>query len=214
MDIKLLLGVALTLLCVRDAKLIASRRRLAVAFVPLVLVVSACCGLLAERLSATEAEAWLRDPRLWLPATAIHALLALWAIRRGRCQRPADWISVAPTPVFCIGIVSAARLALVYLDGASGLAVGLLFGLAYGIFAAALATWAGLTQRGLAPLRFAAVSHFSALLLIPAAGLDRPLDLQGVDWRATGVVLAVMGVLVGTSFLWHRHRNRAEITAK
>lgn len=214
MDSKLLLGAALVLLCVRDAKLLASRRRLAVVFAPLVLIVSAGCGLLAERLSATEAEAWLRDPRLWLPATAIHALLALWAIGRGRRQRPADWVSVAPTPILCIGIVGAARLALVYLDGASGLAAGLLIGLAYGISAAALATWDGLTRRGLAPLRFAAVSHFSALLLIPAAGLNRPLDLQGVDWRVTGAVLAAVGSLVGASFLWHRYRSRAEVTAK
>lgn len=214
MDFKLLLGAALALLCLRDAKLIASGRRLAVAFVPFVLIVSAGCGLLAERMSAKEAEAWLRDPRLWLPAIAMHALLALWAIGRGRQQRPADWISVAPTPIFCIGIVGAARLALVHIDGASGLAAGLSLGVAYGILVAALATWTGLARRGLAPLRFAAVSHFSALLLIPAAGLDRPLDLQGVDWRVTGVVLAVVGSLVGASFFWHRHRNRVEVTAK
>lgn len=214
MDIKLLLGAALALLCVRDAKLIASRPRLAFAFAPLVLIASAGCGLLAERLAATEAEAWLRDPRLWLPATAIHALLALLAIGRGRRQRPPNWIAIAPTPIFCIGIVGATRLALVYIDGASGLAAGLLLGLAYGISAAALATWAGLRQRGPAPLRFAAVSHFSALLLIPAAGLDRPLDIQGVDWRVTGIVLAAVGAFVGASFVWHRHRNRVAITAK
>lgn len=214
MDTKLLLGAALAILCVRDAKLVASRRRLAVAFVPLVLIVAACCGLVAERLSAAEAEAWLRDPRLWLPATAMHALLALWTMGRGRRQRPADLISVAPTPIFCIGIVGAARLALVHIDGASGLTVGLGCGLAYGTLVAGLATWRGLTRRGLTPLRFAAVSHFSALLLIPAAGLDRPLDLQGVDWRVTGAVLAVVGSLVGASFFWHRHRNRVEVTAK
>ena len=214
MDTKLLLGAALAILCVRDAKLVASRRRLAVAFVPLVLIVAACCGFFAERLSATEAEAWLRDSRLWLPAIATHALLALWSVGRGRRQRPADWISVAPTPIFCVAIVGAARLALVQIDGASGLAVGLVFGLAYGTSVAGLATWGGLTRRGLAPLRFAAVSHFSALLLIPAAGLDRPLDLQGVDWRVTGAVLAVVGSLVGASFFWHRHRNRVEVTAK
>ena len=214
MDIKLLLGAALVLLCVRDAKLVASRRRLAVAFVPLVLIVAAGCGLLAERLSATEAEAWLRDPRLWLPASAMHALLALWTIGRGRRQRPADWISVAPTPMFCIGIVGAARLALVHIDGASGVAVGLGCGLAYGTLVAGLVSWGGLTRRGLAPLRFAAVSHFSALLLIPAAGLDRPLELQGVDWRVTGAVLAAVGSLVGASYFWHRHRNRVAVTAK
>lgn len=214
MDIRLLLGVASAIQCVRDAKLIASRPRLAVASVPLLLIATGCCGLLAERLSATEAETWLRDPRLWLPSTALHVLLALWAFRRGQRQRPADLISAAPTPVFCIGAAGAARLALVHIDGVSGLAVGLLFGLAYGVSVAALATWTGLTRRGLDPLRFAAVSHFSSLLLIPAAGLDRPLELQGVDWRATGAVLMLVGSLVAGSYCWHRRRNRIGITAK
>ncbi len=58
-------------------------------------------------------------------------------------------------------------------------------------------------------LRFATLTHLSALCLIPAGAIaDRPIASQPVDWTATAVVLPAVGILLGLSFAWHRWRAR------
>ena len=139
----------------------------------------------------------------------LHALLASLAARRFRRGEAANWIAVAPTPITCIGLTLLSRTVLVHWDGVDGAVVGLLLGTGYGLVAGALA-WALRSRRnGPAALRFACLTHLSALMLVPASAvLDRPLDVQPVDWEKTALVLAGVGALVAGSYFWHRYRRR------
>ncbi len=209
MDRSLVLFVALALFCVRDARLLASRRRLLIAYASLLLVTGGACGLVAENLSATQALELLGDARFLAAAIALHALLGYLSAWRSRSGRPADWISVLPTPVSCVAATGAVRFALMHLDGVSGPVVGVPLGLSYGLVAALLSLRIGARPDSSGALRFSALTHGSALLLVPAsATLDNPLATQPVDWLTTGLLLASVAALIAGSFAWHRLRQR------
>lgn len=215
MDRTLLFAAAAALLCLRDARLLASRPRLGFGFAASVIVAAAACGMLAETLSAAEARGWLADPRFWLPAAATHAALAAWAGVRSLRSKGADWLSLAPVPVWAVAATGTARLALVRIDGVDGVWVGAGLGVAYCLAVGAILAVGRLRGDARSALRFAVASHVSAVLLIPAAAaLDRPFDVQAVDVRATAWVLAGTLLAIGSSFLWHRFRNRSGLTAK
>ena len=209
MDRSLIFGAAVILFCVRDARLLATQRGLFVAFVPILLAVAAGCGLLAERLSESEARELLADIRFWLPAASIHALLSFRSGRRSLLARPPDWLSIMPAPVLCVAMIGAGRQSLTAFDGVAGLQVGLVIGGAYGCAVALLVVSRLCGKDALASLRFASIAHVSALLLVPAlAAPDRPLTAQSVDWLVTGLVLGSVLVIFGASLVWHRIRHR------
>lgn len=215
MDRSLLFGVAVMIICVRDARLLASRPRLSIAYAPIVLGAAVVCGMLAETLSAAEADAWLRDARFWLPAASAHVVLSYWSERLGRRRTIADWITVLPAPVWGVGMIAVGRVVLTDVDGLTGTAVGLAMGVAYVLLVGflALVGWFGSSPAG--ALRFAAISHLSALLLIPVAvALERPIEIQTVDWRVTALVAVFVGLLLAVSFVWHRSRSGSSFTAK
>ena len=214
MDRSLLFGAVVLILCIRDARLLASRPRLSIAYVPMLLGTTVGCGMFAETLSASEADAWLRDVRFWLPAASIHVVLSYWSERRGRLGRSADWLAILPAPVWSVGMIAVGRLALTHVDGLTGVAVGLVMGTAYVLVVGSLALCGWFDKSSAAALRFAAISHLSALLLIPVAvALERPIEIQTVDWRVTALVAGFVGLLLAVSFFWHRSRNGSSFTA-
>ncbi len=209
MDRTLLFGAAVVLFCVRDGRLLASRPPLALVALPVLLAVSAGCGLFAERLSVNDATAWLVDGRFWIPAALLHALLSFRSARRGRTNKRADWISLLPAPVWCVAITGGARMALARFDDVTGLSVGLALGAAYAAAVGSVAIFRRLDPDARAALRFASVTHMSAILLVPAAAmLDRPLSSQPVDWIVTGIVTSFVVLILGLSFALHRLRGR------
>ena len=215
MDRSLLFGAAVMIICVRDARLLASRPRLSIAYAPIVLGAAIACGMLAETLSAAEADAWLRDARFWLPAASAHVLLSYWSERLSRRRTSADWITVLPAPVWGVGMIAVGRLVLTDVDGLTGSAVGLATGMAYVLLVGCLALLGWFDASPAGALRFAAISHLSALLLIPVAvALERPIEMQSVDWRVTALVAAFVGLLLAASFVWHRSRRGTSFTAK
>ena len=209
MDQSLIFGAAAVLFCIRDARLLAARRRLFLAYPPLLVGTAAGCGLVAETLSATEARALLGDSRFWAPAAAIHGALSFRSGRRGLRGKLPDWLSILPTPVLCVVLIGAARYVLAGIDGATGLPVGLALGVSYGCVAALASVTPVARRTASGALRFASVAHVSALLLVPALAVpDRPLAVQDVNWAVTGLVLASVLAILGASFLWHRARSR------
>ena len=205
MDRSLLLGAAVVLLCWRDGRLLATRPRLVLVAVPLVMVAAIACGLLAERLSLDQSNAWLADSRFWLTATFGHGLLAFHASRRSRSGKRADWISVLPTPVWAVSMIGGSRLALAWLDGVTGLTVGLLLGAGYAGAFCAIAFVLRANRDASGALRFASAVQGSAIALFPAAMvLDRPLATQAVDWRASLLVAGLVAALLLASFGLHR----------
>ena len=207
MDRTLLFGAAVALSCVRDARLIATRRRLAAVLSPVALAAAAGCGLVAERLSAADADRWMGDSRFWLPAVLLHATLSLHAARKSRLEGPAGLISVLPTPVWCVAMTGAARIALVRIDGAMGLSTGLALGAAYLVATALIAVLGRARANPRTALRFAAATQISAILLVPAATvLDRSIEGQPVDWLVSGVVISLVALIMALSFAWHRRR--------
>lgn len=215
MDRSLLFGAVVMIICVRDARLLASRPRLSFAYVPIVLGAAVVCGMLAETLSAAEADAWLRDARFWLPAASTHVLLSYWSERLGRRGTRADWIAVFPAPVWGVGMIAVGRLVLTDVDGLTGPATGLAMGIAYVLLVGSLALLGWFDAGPASALRFAAISHLSALLLIPVAvALERPIEIQTVDWRVTALVGVFVGLLLAVSFIWHRSRSGSSFTAK
>ncbi len=209
MDRSLVFGAVAVLFCIRDARLLRVRPRLAFAYGPMLLLAGAMCGLAAESLSADGALAVVLDVRFWLPAIAVHAALSYGSARRSRLGKPPDWLSVLPGPVLCAAMVGAGRLALARIDDSSGLATGLALGCAFA-GASGLVAATGLLGRDAAgSLRFAAVTHLSALLVVPAlAAPESPLAAQPVDWRVTALVLGAVGTVLLLSFAWHRARSR------
>ena len=211
MDRTFVFGAAAVLFCLRDARLLGARPRLVFSFVPITGAAGAACGLAAESLSAVAASSLVGNVRFWLPATAIHAAQAYWCVRRNRLGRPPDWISALPGPLVVVAMVWAARLALVQVDGAEGLHVGAAIGLAYGAICGALGATGLVGRSPPDALRFGAVVHLSALLMIPAlAAPDQPLGEQPVDWPLTAAVTAAIAALVLLSFAWHRYRFRRQ----
>lgn len=208
MDRTLLFGAAVLLFCVRDGRLAGSRPITSAAALPILLAASAGCGLVAERISADEATAWLTDVRFWLPSVVLHALLAFHAARLGRMNRQVHWISLLPAPVWLVTTTGGARAALTWIDGVTGVAVGLALGAAYSAAAGSLALWGRFDRAPQAALRFASATHISAILLVPAATvLDRPLSSQRVDWFVTAIVIGSVALILGLSFAWHRFRE-------
>ena len=209
MDRSLVFGAAVVLFCVRDARLLAARRRLFAPYFPMLLAAAAGCGLLAETLSASEARDIIVDPRFWVPAAAIHAALSFRSGRRSHLGKPPDWLSVMPGPVLCVAMVGAGRFALANLADTTGLTVGLALGSAHGTVVALVATSRLLGGNPSESLRFASIAHVSALLLVPAlAAPDRPLAIQPVDWPATVLVIGSVLLLLGLSVALHRMRQR------
>ena len=208
MDRTLLFGAAVALFAIRDARLLASKPRICFAILPLLVALSIGCGLIAERLSASEALAWLSDVRFWVPATLLHVALAYWSARRSHRTKPVDLISALPTPVWAVVMIGCAREALARAANSTGLSVGIVLGSAY-LLAVGLAFGISRPSRNdSAALRLAAVTHISALLLIPGATmLNRPLAVQPVDWPATGAVITGVTLLLTLSFAWHRLRR-------
>ena len=209
MDRTLLFGAAVLLFCVRDGRLLASRPGISIATIPILLVASAGCGLLAERISLDQATAWLADFRFWMPASLLHLLLSFHAVRRGRLGKQVDWVSLMPAPVWFVAVTGGAWMALARMDNVTGLMVGLVLGTAYSAGVGLIAVWGRSRSDPQAALRFGAMSHISAILLVPAATvLDRPLSGQPVDWLVTAVVLGSLAILLALSFAWHRYRRR------
>ena len=121
---------------------------------------------------------------------------------------PVDVISVLPPPVWWVALTGADREVLARVPDTTGLSVGILLGCAY-VLAVGLA-FAILRpgQDHPTALRFAAVTHICAVLLVPGATiLDRPLATQPVDWPVTGVVMTAVTLLLTLSFAWHRLRR-------
>ena len=209
MDRTLLFGAAVLLFCVRDGRLVGARPIASAAALPILLAASAGCGLVAERISADEATAWLTDVRLWLPALLLHALLSFHSARLGRMNKQVDWISLLPAPLWLVATTGGARAALASIDGVTGVPVGLALGAAYSAAAGSLAIWGRFDRGPRAALRFASVTHISAILLVPAATvLDRPVSGQRVDWFVTAIVIGSVALILGMSFVWHRYRRR------
>lgn len=208
MDRTLLFGAAVLLFCIRDGRLLASRPGISFVAVPILLATSVACGLVAERISADEASAWLSDVRFWIPAMLLHALLAFRSGSLGRAQRRVDWISLLPAPVWTVAMIGGARMALVWTENVTGLSVGIVLGLGY-VGAVGIVALSGRFDRASRPaLRFAAVNHISAILLVPAATvLDRPLAGQPVNWSVTAAVIGAVALVLGLSFAWHRFRR-------
>lgn len=208
MDSTIMFGGALALFCLRDARLVALRHRLFIASMAMSLAAAAGCGLVAERLSAQGADAWLRDERFWIPAALIHAALAIHALQSARSGKPARWVSLLPAPVWCVAIIGASRTGLAGTQELTGLAVGLALGAAYVCAVGVVAKICRETRNAAPAHRFASVSHLSAFLLVPAAAiLDRPLAVHGVDSRTTAIVLCCVGAILAASFGWHRARS-------
>ena len=209
-----LFAVAAVLFCLRDARVIAIRPTLAWLFVPLALGVSVGCGLLAENLSEAEAQAWLDDFRMWGPAVSLHIAAGLWGAVLARRERLPDWTTVVPGAVVVVGAVGAMREALISLDDATGLVVGLAVGGAYVVLACGLTAIVGTRQGARATVRLAALVHIAALTLIPIQPtITQTVPLQAVDWPATAVVLSAVCLLVAGSCALHRRRYRRHSTA-
>ena len=209
MDRTLLFGAAVLLFCVRDGRLVGSRPIMSVSAFPTLLAAAAGCGLVAERISADEATAWLTDVRFWVPAALLHALLSFRSARLGRMNKQVDWISLLPAPVWLVAMTGGARAALAWIDGVTGVTVGLVLGAAYLAAAGSLALLGRFDRAPRAALRLASVTHISAILLVPAATvLDRPLSSQPIDWFVTTIVIGSVALILGLSFAWHRFRGR------
>ena len=209
MDQDLVLVSALALFCLRDARLIVSRPGLLFALVPLLLLASGACGVVAENLSAQRAGELLGDPQLWVCAMLLHAALAFWAAHKSRRGAIADWIAVAPTPITVIGLTLVSRIVLVHWDGVDGVVVGLALGIGYGLVVGILALAVRPRRDGPAALRFSSLTHLSALMLVPSSAvLDTPLAMQPAHWERAALVLASVAALVAASFFWHRARRR------
>lgn len=207
MDRELVLVGALALFCIRDARLVVSRPRLLFAFAPLLFLMAGACGVVAENLSEQRAGQVLEDSRLWIPALLLHAALGFQAARKYRRGGHADWLTVLPTPLTIIGLTLGARTALVFWDGVNGMTAGLALGAAYGLSVALVALAVRRRRDGVAALRYSALAHFSALLLVPSSAvLDSPIAAQPVQWERAALVLASVAALVTVSFFWHRYR--------
>ena len=208
MDGRLLLAAAQLLICIRDARLVSHRPKLAWWWIPSGLAASAACGFLAERISADEARALLLDPRIWGLAVALHAGSGIWTAYCSRQGRQVDWVSLCPTAISCVAWTGAVRETLVRVDGVPGV----LAGVAAGALCLGLSVLLARFNRGKSvenALRFSAMSHVSAVVLIPASAvLDRPIGAHPVNWPATGTVLPAVLALICLSFAWHRRRQR------
>ena len=209
MDQDLVLVGALALFCVRDARLIASRRGLLSALFPLLLVAAGTCGVIAENLSLQRTNELLGDPRLWISAMVLHGALAFLAARKYRRAETPDWIAVVPTPITGIGLTLGSRAVLVYWNGAEGVLVGVALGGVYLVAVGLLAVAIWPRRDGVAALRYSSLTHLSALLLVPSSSvLDNPIATQSIQWERTALVLASIAAIVAISFFWHRSRRR------
>ena len=209
MDRTLLFGVAILLFCVRDCVLIRLRPGILAAYLPALLLAGGASGLVAERLSAAQATAWLADGRVWIPAILAHAALSYASARRGRKRRPIDFVSVLPPPIVWVAAIGLCRWLLANFDVGTGLSVGVAVGAAYLVAVGLLGVSGRVRLANGREFRFAACTHFSAFLLIPAAAvLGSPISSQPIDWMATSIVMASVLSLLGLSFGWHRLRNR------
>ncbi len=207
MDFSGALACAMGIFLLRDAYALASRPRAASGAAALWFAAAAGCGLLAERLSDSAAESWIRDARIWLPAAVIHVGLAIRAARLAGRGKPPSWSVLAPSPVWCFAVVWFVRQALVIWHGWTGWSAGLVFGCAYSAMAILIAFAFRARRDPRQALQLAAVSHCSALLLIPVAAVAKEtVPLHGGDWRVTSAVLAGVGAILVSSFAWHRRR--------
>ena len=218
MDWVLLLLLGLLLFLARDVLLLATVSRgqgWAVAPAAYGLVLAAVflgLGTAAESVSREGALALLRDPRVWVPAIAVH--VALWGVcrqlKQSERQRRYGWVvALIPAPVF---LYSAGGLCWLALEQTrlAGWQIG---ALAAAVLAATVGVAAGLLgRRWVRPamnsqvLDFAGAANLSAILLLPLQQQSRESGLlaQSLDWAATLLTLGATAGLIALSFLFHR----------
>ncbi len=206
MDWLLLTAVGLTLFLRRDAALLASiSRSLSTHTLAGHLLVFAILGHLAESISREQAYTLLRDPRLWIPAALVHALLWILLLRSPRAARLAPLI---PTPVFVFSAGGFAWLLLNWRSWPAGWIAGLVAGLFW--ISAVLALTAVIRRFDFPARQFAATANLSAILLIPIQQQSSDtsgLAEQPIDWFSNVLPLAMIGVLILSSYLFHRARS-------
>ncbi len=196
----------------RDARVVASRPRLFLVYVPILLGMTTACAMAAEFLSEAEVQQLARDRRFWGLALAVHGLQALRSWRRSRLPVLPDWRMLLPGPVLCLALIDISHSVLARVDGGSGFAVGLALGTIIGLVVGLVLLSRAVPTGRSGAIRCVLIAQVTALLVIPVLALpDKPVETQAIDWTVTGVVLGSVALLVGASFAWHQFRQRPRI---
>ncbi|MEX2301217.1 MAG: hypothetical protein WD733_09785 [Bryobacterales bacterium] len=214
----LLLGLALFL--TRDALLLGSRvpgaaLKATVAYAAVFLAVFVLLGAAADFVSRDQALSLLRDARLWIPATLVHAALCIAFLRARNKTGPSNravWLILVPAPVFLYCAGGLCWLAITSGRVFDAAAAGGLLGCAWVALVIAGARWArrlGSARSPAAILDFAAAANLSAILLLPLHQQSEQSALaeNALQWQTSVMALAATAGLIGASFLFHRLRR-------
>ena len=221
MDWLFLLVLGLVLFLARDALLLSAlwqgaARKAAVAYTAVFLAVFLALGTAADFVSRDQTLSLLRDPRLWIPAVAVH--VALWfAFARARSRdvlpNRALWLVLVPAPVFLYCAGGLCWLALASGGSWDATTTGGLLGCAW-IALIAPCSWfvrrvGKAESRTGVILDFAAAANLSAILLLPLQQYSQKslLAETAFQWRTSVMALAATAGLIGASFLFHRLRR-------
>ncbi len=206
-DQVILLSFVLVLFCIRDAWLLTSRPVLLFKYCVVVMGSATLCGLVAESISRQQAQAWLENPKIWLPAVSIHTVLLVWIFLRSRKGKAVNWVVLVPTPIWIVAIITGSRQLLIQVDGLTGAAAGIAPGMLYLIVMTLLWKSGIMHSQSSQALLFTSAVHVCGLILVPAASsLEQSLQPQLINWR---ISLLVLGCITGVAFLSGLlHRNR------
>lgn len=217
MDWLLPIAGAAGLFAVRDSLGLAEfrNRGLRLAHATALLAAGAVLGVVAERLSESDARALVEAPSTWGPALAMHGLLwvAFEQARRSGWNRSwAGWLFLLPPPLLLYAVGGAIWQALRW-SNLPGALTGISIMAAYCGVVLACAFAVGRrasrdTRRGFV-LEFSAVSNVSGLILalLPHAEQGEQVLMEQVDWVESLGVLGVVASMIGISFFVARNRT-------
>lgn len=220
MDWLFLLSLGIVLFLTRDLTLLGSIRqprpfgRMALAYGLVFTALFTALAVAAQFVSRDQALSLLRDARLWVPASLIHALLFIVSLRwRTAKTNGTLWPLLLPTPVFLYCAAGLCWMVLRSTTALEPLAAGAMLGVAWTISAVAGA-WCARKLRNRessdkAVFDFAAASHLSAILLLPFQQFSTKSALTETELPSgsSSMALAATVGLIGASFLFHRLRR-------
>lgn len=211
-------GAGLFVFWLRDAMVAAAvRSRLSHAlgiWTAVTLTLFSVLGAAAESISREQASQLWAEPRYWIPALAIHALL--WAATQflRRKSTLAAWLSVmAPAPVFVFSAGAACWVLLNRVGGLDGWQAGLLLGAVW-VGSVRLAAWLFRGFPAWRVLDIAGAANLSAIILVPLRQQAEETSAASapLEWTSTLLPLLVAGLLVAASFAFHRFQSNRHAT--